>query len=109
MDHSNFTIIPGTKPESINIEEWQKNHPNFCAIVERDPERPGYGWIVYRGSRPYTYPIEFMLNMFDDPTAEFGVDLHNCYEIFPEHINLDGYSLSKEHVKAIIEAKREGR
>ena len=46
---TNFTVINGTEPESINIAEWQKEYPRYCAIVERDPNKDGYGWIRYRG------------------------------------------------------------
>ena len=100
MEKSDFAKLP--RPASINIEEWKAHYPNFFAIVERDPEREEYGWILYMGTTPYTYTIKFMLEMFDYPEEEFGVDLHNCYEIVPRKINFDGYSLHSSQVEMIL-------
>ena len=100
MEKSDFTKL--SRPASINIEEWKAKHPRFFAIVEQDPEREGYGWIIYRGGRPYPYTIKSMLETSDNPEAEFGVDLRNCYEIVPREINFDGYSLSPSHAEMIL-------
>ena len=37
------------RKESRNIEDYKREHPNWNLLVETDPERPGYGWIIHRG------------------------------------------------------------
>ena len=37
------------RKESRKIEDYRKEHPSWNLLVETDPERPGYGWIIHRG------------------------------------------------------------
>lgn len=97
---NNFTVID--KTPSINIEEWKEAHPHYFAIVERDKDKDGYGWIRYRGSRPYPYSVESLCE-----TRDFDDDLHcnpcDCYEIVPKEPRIPKHTkLSPERMKGIL-------
>ena len=78
-NRNNFKVV-GKSP-SINIQEWADEYPYWFAIVERDKEKDGYGWIRYRGSRPYPYSLELLKENgnYDD---DLHCDPHDCYEVF---------------------------
>lgn len=48
MSKDNFKTVEQT--ESINIAEYQKEHPKYFFWARLDKNRPGYGWIVLRGT-----------------------------------------------------------
>jgi len=102
---TNFTVINGTEPESINIAEWQKEYPRYCAIVERDPNKDGYGWIRYRGSRPFPYSLTILCEA-GNYNNELHCDPHNCYEIVPKDYKVakKGTKLSPERMREVTKA-----
>ena len=80
-NRNGFTII--NKRPSINIAEWREKYPHYCAIIERDKEKEGYGWIRYRQARPYIYSLSF-LQEITDYDENLCCDPHDCYEIIPK-------------------------
>lgn len=98
-NRNGFTVI---KTPSIDIEEWKSAHPHWFAIVERDKEKDGYGWVRYRGSRPFPYALESLCSMCDY-YEDLGCDPHNCYEIIPKEPKIPkNTKLSSERMKGIL-------
>ena len=100
-NRNNFAVIKEKTP-SICIDEWKAAHPHWFAIVERDQEKDGYGWIRYRGSRPYPYSVEFLKEQthFDEHLC---CDPHNCYEIVPKKPRIPkNTKLSSDRMKGIL-------
>ena len=81
MTKANFTTT--SRNPSINIADWQKKYPNYCAIVERDKEKPGYGWIRYRHVKPFHYSLD-QLKKETDYSFELCCNPNDCYEIIPK-------------------------
>lgn len=102
---SNFTVINGIETPSINIAEWQEQHPKYCAIIERDKANDGYGWIRYRGTRPYPYSLASLCEA-GDYNNDLHCDPHNCYEIVPKDYKIaaKGIKLSAERMREVMRA-----
>jgi len=106
MKATNFSIV--NKSESINIADWKEKHPNYCAIVERDKEKDGYGWIRYRGPRPYPYSLKTLIE-----AGKYNEELHcnpaDCYEIIPNTYTIPkkGVKLSPERMREVTKAMNE--
>lgn len=95
------------KVPSINIAEWQSVHPNYCAIIERDKEKEGYGWIRYRGTRPYPYSLKTLCD--GNYNKELNCNPNDCYEIVPKDYKVaeKGTKLSPERMREIIKIMNE--
>jgi len=100
---SNFTAV--AKSPSVNISEWKESHPNYCAIVECDKEKDGYGWIRYRGTRPFPYSLK-TLSEAGTYSNELHCNPNDCYEIIPKDYKVakKGTKLSPERLREITKA-----
>jgi len=97
-------VIP-EKP-SINIAEWKEMHPNYCAVIERDLEKPNHGWVRYRGSRPYSYSLDSLTGNPDFDMFRFN-NIDNLYEIIPKTYKLPesgSVKLSPKRMREVIKA-----